>query len=231
MARVGDATVPDDALSEVEHAAREMIRDHVADLGGIEHVSTAQMALVHVVVGSTLLVASVDRYIAELGDGLVNRRSRRVFAIVEQRARLADSLTRQLQALGLSKRAKPTETLSSYLEATYGTAEDDHEPERDGVDAGGGLSSVSARDERGKDKRVTSAPVPPRTGTTRGRGLNRPNGPNRPKSAQTAAFEGDGRNPLPSTSEDRPSRRQPLRTPIPRVNAGTSTPSKETPSC
>jgi hypothetical protein len=51
------------------------------------------------------LLSTVDAYLMELSSttGVVNRKHRAAFAIVEQRARLADSLVRQLQALGLEK--------------------------------------------------------------------------------------------------------------------------------
>jgi hypothetical protein len=59
----------------------------------------------------------LDRYVFELAErgGLVNRRSRRVFPVVESRMRVADGLARQLQALGLERKGKPGPTLEQYL--------------------------------------------------------------------------------------------------------------------
>ena len=68
-----------------------------------------------------ILLASLDAYLFALAarDGLANRRSRRAFAIVADRMRVADSLTRQLQALGLERHAKPMPSLNEYLARRY----------------------------------------------------------------------------------------------------------------
>jgi len=60
---------------------------------------------------------SLDRYLFELAaqGGLVNRRNRRAFAIVADRMRVADSLTRQLATLGLDRQERPPQDLASYL--------------------------------------------------------------------------------------------------------------------
>jgi hypothetical protein len=67
-----------------------------------------------------ILLASVDRYVFGLAerDGLVNKRSRRAFPILDARLRLADSLTKQLGALGLERRPKPLPTLAELLTRT-----------------------------------------------------------------------------------------------------------------
>lgn len=133
MARITDATVPDDALSPVEQAARDTIRNVVADLGGIENVSTAKHALLNAAVGSLILLSSLDRYVFELAarDGLVNRRSRRAFPIIEQRMRVADSLARQIQIIGLDPVKLPTQTLDGYIASAYGSQDGQREPEHD----------------------------------------------------------------------------------------------------
>src|SRR5947209_19416333 len=90
IARITDTTVPDDALSPVEQAARAWRADVLADLGGREHVPAARVALLDAATGSMIILGSLDHYLFALAarDGLVNRRSRRAFAIVEQRMRI-----------------------------------------------------------------------------------------------------------------------------------------------
>jgi hypothetical protein len=73
-------------------------------------------------VGSKVILDSLDRYVFELAaqSGLANRRSRRVFAVVTDRMRVADSLARQLQALGLERRDPAPLDLGRYLAGRYG---------------------------------------------------------------------------------------------------------------
>ncbi len=60
----------------------------------------------------------------ELGEqgALVNRRSRRVFPVVESRMRVADGLARQLQALGLERRKPLAPALEDYVREKFGSA-------------------------------------------------------------------------------------------------------------
>jgi hypothetical protein len=125
LERVADQTLPDTALTPLEAAARAWRRDVLTDLGG--DVPATRLALVDAAVGSWIILTSVDRYLFALAaqDGLVNKRSRRVFAIVADRQRVADSLKGQLLAIGLERRAKPVPTLEQYLAEKYG--HDGHE--------------------------------------------------------------------------------------------------------
>lgn len=67
------------------------------------------------------LLYSLDRYLGELAaqGGLVSRKHRRAFPVVADRARLADSLVRQLAALGLERRERPPLDLGAYLATRY----------------------------------------------------------------------------------------------------------------
>lgn len=81
-------------------------------------------ALLDACTGSWLLLMSLDATVfslAQLG-GLVNRQKRRAFGIVLDRMQVADSLTRQLQRLGLERKAKPVPDLAEYLRGRYGSA-------------------------------------------------------------------------------------------------------------
>ena len=127
--RVNDATIPASDLSPVEQAARAWRDDVLSDLGGVTNISAARMALVNAALGSLIILASVDRYLFALAgaDGLTSRKHRRLFPVVEQRMRIADSLARQVQALGLD-RAKTTPTdLNAYITEKYGHAEQQQE--------------------------------------------------------------------------------------------------------
>jgi len=124
---IGDADVPTSDLTDVEHAARQFQRDVIADLGGHAHLTTAKLALLRAVTGSWLLLSSVDAYLMELSStrGLVNRKTRSAFAIVEQRARIADSFARQLQLIGLDRVTAPPMDLNTYITTKYGTQNGD----------------------------------------------------------------------------------------------------------
>jgi hypothetical protein len=121
LERVADAGVPDAALSPVEAAARAWRREAEADLGG-DLAATAR-ALLDAATGTVILLASLDRYVFQLAEAgrLVNRKSRRAFPVLDSRLRLADSLARQLLALGLQRRAAPPPSLTEYVATQYGT--------------------------------------------------------------------------------------------------------------
>ena len=122
MERVRDPAIADGTLSPIELAAREWRQAVLADLGGAEATPATLAALLDAATGSKILLDSLDRYVFLLAEqnGLVNRRNRRVFAIVADRMRVADGLTRQLQALGLERRAKTVPRLEEYVAERYG---------------------------------------------------------------------------------------------------------------
>ena len=115
--RVADASIPDDALTPVELAARAWRRDVLADLGGPEVVIAARLALLDAVVGSVIVLHSLDTFLFRMAgeQGLASRKYRRAFPIVTDRTRVADSLARQLQTLGLERVQRPGPTLTEYL--------------------------------------------------------------------------------------------------------------------
>ena len=75
----------------------------VADLGG--DPSTAQSALVEIAVRSWAVLDGVGAYLLTL-PSLADKRHRRVWPVVLDRARLAAQLERTLATLGLERRAK-----------------------------------------------------------------------------------------------------------------------------
>lgn len=163
LARIADVGVSAAELTPVELAAREWRNEVLEDLGGPGAVSAARRALVGAAVGSKILLDSIDRYLFELAaaDRLVNRRSRRVFAIVADRMRVADSLARQLQTLGLERRAKKALDLDAYVARAYGPREGAGEPhadasgaavgpEREDPEGAKGLSAEERAEGRGE---------------------------------------------------------------------------------
>ncbi len=105
-----------DKRSGAGRALAEWRRELVADLGGPEALSAQQRAVVDVASTTKLLLDTVDRWLLEQGDGLVNRKRRAVYPVVLQRQQLADALVRYMGQLGLERRAKPTPSLAHWLE-------------------------------------------------------------------------------------------------------------------
>ncbi len=115
LERVADGKISDAQLTPLELAAREWRKEAEQDLGG--ELAATKRALLDAATGSMILLASLDRYVFELAErgGLVNRRSRRVFPVVESRMRVADGLARQLQALGLEGKSAPMPSLAEWV--------------------------------------------------------------------------------------------------------------------
>jgi hypothetical protein len=86
----------------------------IADLGGADHLSTQQRAIVELATRTYLLLESVDRWMLAQ-PSLINKRNRVLFPIVAQRTTLADSLARSMTMLGLERRARPSPTLADRL--------------------------------------------------------------------------------------------------------------------
>jgi hypothetical protein len=86
-------------------------------LGGPDEVSPQRAALLRVAAQTALLLEVVDAYIAA-PDGLghpVNRGRRALHPVIVQRVSLADALSRQLQAIGLERRARRVPSLAEVL--------------------------------------------------------------------------------------------------------------------
>jgi hypothetical protein len=107
LARICSDDAPPD-LTPLEVAAREFRQSLIRDLGGPDRCTSDRLALVQVVVGSWLVLSAVDVYLLGLAarEGLVNKKHRRVFPVVESRSRLAESFARQLGQLGIERHAR-----------------------------------------------------------------------------------------------------------------------------
>ena|SRR5437867_671273 len=92
--------------------------DLVRDLGG--DVTTAQAALIDMAVRSRLLLDSIDAWLLAQ-PSVINKRARALFPVVKERAALVSQLQSLLRDIGLERRAKPVETLASFIAARSGT--------------------------------------------------------------------------------------------------------------
>lgn len=90
----------------------------IVDLGGLEMLSTQQLALVDQAVVQRYLVASLDGYVLSL-PALVNKRSRCLFPIVRERAAQVNLLRDLLRDLGLERRAREDD-VAATLAALHG---------------------------------------------------------------------------------------------------------------
>jgi hypothetical protein len=113
-----------DGRSQAARALLAWRRELEQDLGGVEHISAQQRAVIDLAATSKLLLDSIDRYLLEC-DGLVNRRKRSVYPVVLQRAQLADGLARYMAQLGLERRRRPTLDLETYVRQRYGQQSDE----------------------------------------------------------------------------------------------------------
>ncbi|MBI4538422.1 MAG: hypothetical protein HY704_02780 [Gemmatimonadetes bacterium] len=111
----GDAWL--DELGETGAKLREFRDALVADLGG--NVTAQQQALVNLTIRTALLLEHVDGYLLRSG-AIVNRRSRKLHRVVLDRQRLADSLAKYLQMLGLERRGPEVGDLREYVANVYG---------------------------------------------------------------------------------------------------------------
>jgi hypothetical protein len=91
----------------------------IADLGGVDNLTTQQLVIVDLASRTKLLVDSLDAVLLLMQGPPINKRTVSVFPIVTQRGQEADRLARYMSMLGLERRAKPVPALSTYLEARY----------------------------------------------------------------------------------------------------------------
>jgi hypothetical protein len=119
----------------------------MADLGGLEALSTQQLALVDQAVVQRYLVASLDAYVLSL-PALVNKRSRCLFPIVRERTAQVNLLRDLLRDLGLERKAKPVPDLAEYLAAVArGGNADTEKPQADTGSETPGISAEPTKQE------------------------------------------------------------------------------------
>lgn len=86
----------------------------LADLGGIENVTTQELALVEESVTTKLLLDSIDSWLLSQPT-LINKRTRGVIPVVRDRQALVATLRGLLSDLGLKRRTKAGPSLGEYL--------------------------------------------------------------------------------------------------------------------
>ena len=101
--------------------------DLIADLGGIDNISTQQSAIIDLCVKSKLILDSVDTWLLTQSS-LINKQKKSLISAVVQRQTLADALARHLLALGLERR-KNEVSLQDYLAERYGDRDEEHKKE------------------------------------------------------------------------------------------------------
>jgi hypothetical protein len=100
--------------SPVAEALRERRAALVADLGGPDEVTEAQGMMLDLIVAAWWKLDSVTSYLLSL-PSLVDRRHRKVWQVVKDRAALAAQLQSLLRDIGLERRAKKVLDLDEYL--------------------------------------------------------------------------------------------------------------------
>ena len=139
--RVADPNVPDASLTPLERTVRGWRLEILQDLGG-DAVSAAKRAVLDAAVGSRIILSTLDSFLFELagsGRGMVNRRGRYAYRIVNDRMRVADTLVKQLAALGLDRVERPPVDLGTYLSQRRSSA------------STAGSGSRQGREDRGAD--------------------------------------------------------------------------------
>ena len=102
----------------------------LADLGGIEAVSTQELALVEEAVKTKLMLDSIDAWLLQQ-KSLIVKKTRGVLPAVRDRQALVSTLRGLLGDLGLKRRAQTVPSLGHYLATKSGTtgkpaASDEH---------------------------------------------------------------------------------------------------------
>lgn len=120
VSTLGSRTI--DRRTAVGRALAAWRADLLADLGGIEAISTQERALVEEAVKTKLLLDSVDAWLLSQAT-LINKRSRGVVPAVRDRNVLVATLRTLLNDLGLRRRTEEVLDLGAYL-ATRASPED-----------------------------------------------------------------------------------------------------------
>jgi hypothetical protein len=122
----------------------------LADLGGIEAVSTQELALVEEAVKTKLILDSVDAWLLSQKT-LVNKRAKSVLPAVRDRQALVSTLRGLLSDLGLKRRGKAMPSLGEYLAAkgNGGGAGGMRRDERAGVEASVSTEATSSLGNEG----------------------------------------------------------------------------------
>jgi hypothetical protein len=100
-----------DGRSAVAVAVRQWKQDVRSDLG--DNLTRAQETILEAAAQAWVILSSLDDYIARQ-PSLVTKK-RRVADVVMQRMQIAEGLAKNLERLGLNRKAKDVEDLHAYL--------------------------------------------------------------------------------------------------------------------
>ena len=116
MQTVGDGDVWLEELGDVAAPLKAWQDELIEALGGRDQISPQRRALVEMATREYLMLTSIDEFILSM-PSYVNKTKRALFPILHERTRLADSLAKRLQMLGLERRERRVPSLHEYLEA------------------------------------------------------------------------------------------------------------------
>jgi hypothetical protein len=103
-----------DRRTRIGKALEQWRADLIADLGGLENISTQERAIIDEAVLTKLILSSINVWMLKQ-QSLVSNRSRGALPVVLHRNQLVTTLKVLLDSLGLKRRAKPVEQLEDYL--------------------------------------------------------------------------------------------------------------------
>jgi hypothetical protein len=118
-----------DKRTSLGRALAQWGSDLVNDLGGPDAITTQQQAIVDLCVREKLMVDSIDAWVLTQ-PSLINKRKKAVLPVVQQRTQISEALVKHLAMLGLERRAKPVQSLTGYIESTYGRPAQDHDEQQ-----------------------------------------------------------------------------------------------------
>ena len=105
-----------DGRTALGNALREFRQDLIADLGGPSEVTRAQEEVIEVCARTKVLLDSIDDFLFQQ-KSIINKSKRQLIPIALQRQIYADSLVKNLEKLGLQRKVKPMQDLTSYLQS------------------------------------------------------------------------------------------------------------------
>jgi hypothetical protein len=105
-----------DRRTRIGKALEQWRSDLIADLGGLENISTQERAIIDEAVLTKLILSSINVWMLKQ-QSLVSNKNRGALPVVLHRNQLVTTLKVLLDSLGLKRRAKPVELLENYIAA------------------------------------------------------------------------------------------------------------------
>jgi hypothetical protein len=103
-----------DRRTRVGKALDAWRRDLIADLGGLENISTQERALIDEAVLTKLILSSINVWMLKQ-QSLVSNKNRGALPVVLHRNQLVTTLKALLESLGLKRRSKPVKLLAEFI--------------------------------------------------------------------------------------------------------------------